>query len=258
MSNSNEEKTKVLIVEDESIVAKDIQNILLKNNYEILGIANNADTALNYLFQQLPDVILMDIMIKGNINGIELSQKIKEEYDVPIIFLTAYSDLPTLEKAKIVEPYAYITKPFKNSDILSAIEITLFRFKKDLERKKEKELLYSIVESKDQDPSANMIFVKSGGKMVKIKFEDIFIVEALKDYVTFHTTHGRYIVHATMKFIEEKLGQKDFIRAHRSFIVRIDKIQSIENQELVLENFPKTIPIGGNYKDEVFRRLNLL
>jgi len=138
MSNSNEEKTKVLIVEDESIVAKDIQNILLKNNYEILGIANNADTALNYLSQQLPDVILMDIMIKGNINGIELSHKIKEEYDVPIIFLTAYSDLPTLEKAKVIEPYAYITKPFKNSDILSAIEITLFRFKKDLERKKRK------------------------------------------------------------------------------------------------------------------------
>jgi DNA-binding LytR/AlgR family response regulator len=61
-----------------------------------------------------------------------------------------------------------------------------------------------------------------------------------------------------MKFIEEKLGNKDFIRAHRSYIVRIDKIQSIENQELVLENIQKSIPIGGNYKDEVFSRLNLL
>lgn len=255
---NNELKTKVLIVEDESIVAKDIQNILQKNNYEVIGIANNADTALNYLAKQMPGVILMDIMIKGNMNGIELSHKIKEEYDVPIIFLTAYSDLPTLEKAKLVEPYAYITKPFKNSDILSSIEIALFRHKKDLERKKEKEILYSIVESKEQDVSVRMIFVKSGGKMVKIKFDDIYIVEALKDYVTFHTTHGRYIVHATMKFIEEKLGSKEFIRAHRSFIVRIDKIQSIENQELILENFPKNIPIGGNYKDEVYKRLNLL
>ncbi len=255
---NNELKTKVLIIEDESIVAKDIQNILQKNNYEVIGIANNADTALNYLAQQMPDVILMDIMIKGNMNGIELSHKIKEEYDVPIIFLTAYSDLPTLEKAKIVEPYAYITKPFKNSDILSAIEITLFRFNKDIERKKEKELLYAIVESKDHDTSARMIFVKSDGKMVKIKFEDIYIVEALKDYVTFHTTHGRYIVHATMKFIEDRLGSKEFIRAHRSYIVRIDKIQSIENQELILENFTKNVPVGGNYKDEVYKRLNLL
>ncbi len=255
---NNELKTKVLIVEDESIVAKDIQNILQKNNYEVIGIANNADTALNYLAQQMPNVILMDIMIKGNMNGIELSHKIKEEYDIPIIFLTAYSDLPTLEKAKIVEPYAYITKPFKNSDILSAIEITLFRFNKDIERKKEKELLYAIVESKDRDTSTRMIFVKSGGKMVKIKFEDIYVVEALKDYVTFHTTHGRYIVHATMKFIEEKLGSKEFIRAHRSYIVRIDKIQSIENQELILENFTKNVPLGGNYKDEVYKRLNLL
>lgn len=253
-----EKKIKVLIVEDESIVAKDIQTILLKNNFEITGIANNADTALNYLSQNLPDVVLMDIMIKGNMNGIDLSHKIKEEYDVPIIFLTAYSDAPTLDKVKWVEPYAYITKPFKNSDILSAIEITLFRFKKDQERKKEKELLYSIVENQGKDTSANVIFVKSGGKMVKIKFDDIYIVEALKDYVTFHTTHGRYIVHATMKFIEEKLGSKEFIRAHRSFIVRIDKIQSIENQELILENFPKHIPIGGNYKDEVYKKLNLL
>lgn len=255
---SQDKKTKVLIVEDESIVAKDIQNILLKNNYEITGIANNADTALNYISQQVPDVILMDIMIKGNINGIELSHKIKEEYDVPIIFLTAYSDTSTIDKVKIVEPYAYITKPFKNSDVLTAIEITLFRHKKDLERKKEKELLYSIVEKQGKDVSSNVIFVKAGGKMVKIRFEDIFIVEALKDYVTFHTVQGRYIVHATMKFIEEKLGNKEFIRAHRSYIVRIDKIQSIENQELVLENFPKTIPIGGNYKDEIYKRLNLL
>jgi len=255
---SSEKKTKVLIVEDESIVAKDIQNILLKNNFEVLGVANNAETTLNYISQEVPDVILMDIMIKGNINGIELSHKIKEEYDIPIIFLTAYSDTPTLEKAKVVEPYAYISKPFKNADILSAIEISLFRHKKDLERKKEKELLYSIVEKQSKDTSTDIIFVKSGGKMVKIKYEDIYIVEALKDYVTFHTTHGRYIVHATMKFIEEKLGYQNFIRAHRSFIVRIDKIQSIENQELVLENFPKRIPIGGNYKDEIYKRLNLL
>lgn len=254
----SEKKHKVLVVEDESIVAKDIQNILLKNNFEITGVANNADTALNYLSQNVPDVILMDIMIKGNMSGIELSHKIKEEYDVPIIFLTAYSDSSTLERVKVLEPYAYITKPFKNSDILSAIEITLFRHKKDFERKKEKEMLYSIVERQGGDNSSNIIFVKAGGKMVKIKFEDIYIVEALKDYVTFHTTHGRYIVHATMKFIEEKLGSKDFIRAHRSFIVRMDKIQSIENHELALENFPKSIPIGGNYKDEVFKKLNLL
>ncbi|GIV27187.1 MAG: hypothetical protein KatS3mg027_1001 [Bacteroidia bacterium] len=85
---SSEKKTKVLIVEDESIVAKDIQNILLKNNFEVLGVANNAETALNYIAQETPDIILMDIMIKGNINGIELSHKIKEEYDIPIIFLT--------------------------------------------------------------------------------------------------------------------------------------------------------------------------
>lgn len=251
-------QTKVLIVEDESIVARDIQNILQKNNYEVIGIANNADTAMNTIAQNTPDIILMDIMIKGNINGIELSQKIKEEYDIPIIFLTAYSDVPTIEKAKFIEPYAYITKPFKNSDILSSIEIALFRHKKDLERKKEKELLYSIIENKEKEPSTNILFVKSNRQIIKIKFEDILVVEALKDYVTFYTTHGRYIVHATMKLIEEKLGHKEFIRAHRSYIVRIDKIKSIENQELILENFSKSIPIGGNYKDEVYQKLNLL
>jgi len=251
-------KVKVLIVEDETIVAKDIQQTLEKNNFEVIGIANNADTALNYISQQIPDIILMDIMIKGNMNGIELTYKIKEEYDIPVIFLTAYSDTTTLDKVKFVEPYAYITKPFKNNDLISSIEITLYRHKKDVERKKEKELLYSIVEKGDKDSSANMIFVKSGGKMVRIKFEDIYFVEALKDYVTFHTAQGRYIVHATMKFVEEKLGRKEFIRAHRSYIVRIDKIKSIENQELIIEDLQKSIPIGGSYKEEVFSRLNLL
>lgn len=250
--NVKKEKPKILIVEDETIVAKDIQNVLQKNNYEVIGTADNAEVAMNYISKNLPDVILMDIMIKGNMNGIELSQKIKAEYAIPIIFLTAYSDPTTLEKAKLIEPYSYITKPFKNSDILSAIEITLFK------HQKEKENLYSLIESKEEKPSSNMLFVKKDGKMVKIKFEDIFIVEALKDYVIFHTAHERYIVHATMKFIEEKLGNKEFLRTHRSYIVRIDKIQSIENQELILESFDKRIPIGGNYKENVYKKLNLL
>ncbi len=253
-----EERCKALIVEDESIVAKDIQNTLIKNNYEVIGVANNADTALNLISQNQPDFIMMDIMIKGNLNGIELAAKINEEYTIPIIFLTAYSDQSTLEKAKVTEPYAYITKPFKSSDIISAVELSLFRHKKDLERKREKEMLFSIVDGKDVSPSSNMIFVKTNDKMVKIKFEDIFIVEALKDYVTIHAAHGRYTIHATMKTIEQKLGFSQFLRAHRSFIVRIDKIQSIENQELVLENFPKRVPVGGKYKDELYQRLNLL
>jgi DNA-binding LytR/AlgR family response regulator len=250
-------KLNIFIVEDESIVAKDIQISLVKLGYNVVGVANNGADAIKQITEKHPDLVLMDIMIKGPLTGIEVCEKLKETLNIPVIYLTAYADEATLSKAKITEPYGYILKPFKEIDLHSSIEMSAYKHKKDVELKKERDFLYSLVENKD-DAGQEILFVKANSKLVKILLKDIYHVEALKDYVIINTQYARYTVHSTMKDIEKKLGTTQFIRVHRSFICRIDKIQAIENQNVVLENEKKVIPIGGSYREDLLSKLNLL
>ena len=247
----------VYIVEDESIVAKDIQNSLKKLGYNVLGISNNGADAIKNIVDLEPDIVLMDIMIKGTMTGIDVAEVIKKEYNIPVIFLTAYADESTLAKAKITEPYGYILKPFKEIDLHSTIEMAIYKHKKDSEVQKERDFLYSLVENKDE-AAKDILFVKSNSRLVKVNLKDIFYVEALKDYVVINTQYTRYTIHSTMKDIEKKLNNGDFIRVHRSFIVRIDKINSIENQTVVLEESKKVIPVGGSYREDLLSKLNMI
>jgi len=251
------EKLNIFIVEDESIVAKDIQNNLVKLGYNVLGIANNGKDAIEQIKETNPDVVLMDIMIKGDLTGIEVAEQIRKHISVPVIFLTAYADESTLSRAKVTEPYGYILKPFKEIDLHSTIEMAVYKHQKDSALQKERDFLYSLVENKDSSQS-DILFVKANSRLVKVYLKDIYYVEALKDYVIINTQYARYTVHSTMKDIEKKLGTIDFIRVHRSYIVRVDKIQAIENQTVVLENEKKAIPVGGSYRDELLGKLNLL
>jgi len=251
------EKLNIFIVEDESIVAKDIQNSLTKLGYNVVGMANNGKDAVEKIIEVKPDLVLMDIMIKGNMTGIEVSEKIKERINIPVIFLTAYADEGTLSRAKITEPYGYILKPFKEIDLHSTIEMAVYKHQKDAELLKERDFLYSLVENKD-DRNKDILFVKSNSRLVKVHLKDIYFVEALKDYVIINTEFARYTVHSTMKELDRKLGSEEFARVHRSFIARLDKIQSIDNQNVILENEKKVIPVGVSYREELMQKLNLL
>ena len=249
-------KVNILVVEDESIVSKDIQHSLKKIGYNVVGSASTGEKAIELALSEKPDLILMDIMLKGSMNGIEAADIIKKEMSIPVIFLTAYADESTLSKAKITEPYGYILKPFKEIDIQTSVEMAIYKHKKEQEIIKERDFLYSIVENKEKN--YDFIFVKSNSKLVKINCTDICFIEALKDYVVINTIDTRYTIHSTMKDIELKMGAIDFIRIHRSFIVRLDKIVSIEYPNLTLENDKKSIPIGGSYRDDLNAKIKLL
>jgi len=248
-------KINVLVVEDESIVSKDIQYSLKKLGYNVVGVAATGQKAIELCGEKLPDIILMDIMLKGDINGIEASTRIKEVYNIPVIFLTAYADENTLSKAKVTEPYAYIIKPFKEIDLHTSIEMAFYKHSKELEILKERDMLYNIVENKE---NKEFIFVKSKSRLIKLNTKDIFFIEALKDYVVINTLNKRYTIHSTMKEIERKMPQDFFLRVHRSYIVRLDKIAQIEQPNLILEENNKIIPIGGSYKEELIKRINLI
>lgn len=249
-------KINVLVVEDESIVSKDIQHSLTRLGYEVVGAAATGEKALELARAERPDVILMDIMLKGEMNGVEAAEIIRKELKLPVIFLTAYADEATLNKAKITEPYGYIIKPFKEIDLHTSIEMAIYKHQKERELERERDLLFSLAENRDHNDG--FIFVKSNSKLVKLNTKDIYFIEALKDYVVINTEHARYTIHSTMKEIEQKMGTAEFIRVHRSFIVRLDKIVTIEFPNLQLEGDKKPIPIGGSYREDLNNRIKLV
>ena len=211
-------KINVLVVEDESIVSKDIQHSLKKLGYSVVGAAATGEKAIELATSALPDIILMDIMLKGEMNGIEAADQIRKTKSIPVIFLTAYADEATLSKAKITEPYGYILKPFKEVDLYTTIEIALSKVKKD--RDQVNFLKFALLDT----VSNNSIFVKTKQRIEKVWFTDLLYVEALKDYVVLKTTEKNYTVHSTMKDMAAKLPNNHYTRVHRSYIVKTDRI----------------------------------
>lgn len=250
MSNNN-----ILVIEDEAIVSKDIQQSLKKLGYNIVGSAATGEKAIELANEFKPDLVLMDIMLKGDMSGIEAAEQIRANCKIPVIYLTAYADENTLSKAKVTEPYGYIIKPFKEIDLHTSIEMALYKHAKERDVIKERDFLYALVENKDAE---GVIFVKSNSRLVKVKTNEILFVEALKDYVVVNTMTAKYTIHSTMKDIERKLNQKEFQRVHRSYIVRLDKILAIEQPNIVIEGGKKLLPIGGSYKDELINKINLI
>jgi len=245
----------ILVVEDESIVRKDIEKSLEKLGYKVIGHADNGEKALELARQMKPDLALMDIQIKGGMSGIDTAEAIKQEMDIPIIYLTAFADESTLAKAKVTEPHGYILKPFKEVDLHTTIEMAMHKHGREREVKVENELLRSLTGFK---ASANYLFVKHQSRLVKVNVSDVYYVEALKDYMQIVTKDVKYTIHATMKDIERKLPKSVFQRLHRSFIVNMDKISAISGGDVVIADLNKEIPVGGNYKDEFGERINIL
>ncbi len=118
---------KIFIVEDEAIVAESLSDQLEKLGYIVTGNAPSGEEALRKIKKELPDLVLMDIMLEGEMDGVEVAQQIRELYGIPIIFLTAYSDPETLGRAKLTEPFGYLIKPYKERELLTTLEITLYK-----------------------------------------------------------------------------------------------------------------------------------
>lgn len=137
--NKLEELTKIFIVEDEGIVAADIKQLLLNLGYDVVGVVSTGEQAIEKIEENPINLILMDISLEGEMDGIEAAKRIQRRLDVPIIYLTAHSDKKTLERAKVTDPFGYIVKPFDKPTLHTSIEMAIYkhRMKKKLEEKDE-------------------------------------------------------------------------------------------------------------------------
>lgn len=139
-------KTKILIVEDEKIVAIDIKNTLVHLGYNVCGIALSGEDALKQIKETQPALVLMDIVLKGDMDGIEAAEHVRHRSNIPVIYLTAYADQKTLERAKITEPFGYIIKPFKEQELYTAIEMALYKHKMESKLKESEEKYHRLIE----------------------------------------------------------------------------------------------------------------
>jgi two-component system, cell cycle sensor histidine kinase and response regulator CckA len=141
---------KIIIVEDENIVALDIKKHLERTGYQVIGVVSTAKDLVDRLEIELPDLVLMDIKLKGEVNGLDLAESVKQTYDIPVVILTAFSDDETIERAKFSQAYGYIVKPFDDNELKSVIKFALYRYEME-NMLKEREQLFSTTFSSIDD-----------------------------------------------------------------------------------------------------------
>lgn len=140
-------KTKILVVEDESIVARDIRNMLVGLGYDVTAVVPGAKDAVQKAQETHPDIVLMDVMLQGEITGVEAAEQIYTHYNIPVVYLTAYADSTTVQQAKKTEPFGYIIKPFEERELQTTIEIALYKYKMQMELKDRERWLSTILKS---------------------------------------------------------------------------------------------------------------
>lgn len=247
-------KVKAIVVEDELIVRRDIEAILTQHGHTVVASCATGEEAASACATLRPDVVLMDIVLKGGISGIDAAMRIRQETGAPVIFLTANTDPATVNKARVAMPYGFIPKPFKPVDVLTAIEMGVHNHEKDMQLLRERDELRGTIGHRTEPAS---MFVNIKGRTQGIRFAEVHYVEALKDYVGIHLHDRRIVVHATLAEIERSLPQSAFLRVHRSYIVRVDRIKAIEGMDIIMEKNEQVIPIGGHHLANLRARLGL-
>jgi DNA-binding LytR/AlgR family response regulator len=238
-------KTKVLIVEDEFTIALDIESRLVNLGYEVVGIAINYDEALPYLLESEIDTALLDINLEDKKSGIDLGKLILKKFNIPVVFLTAYTDDETFIKANEANPMGYLNKPFKDSDLDHALKLAFKQFQ-HFELSKQ-------VNHLQENKTKEFIFIKNKGQLIKISINEILWIEALDNYTVIHLYNKRYIANSFLKDMLKTLGNS-FIRIHRSHAVAIDKITSIDDNTLFINDIH--LSISKSCKSNLLEKLN--
>jgi DNA-binding LytR/AlgR family response regulator len=257
------ETVKVLIVEDEAIVAMDLAAGLQMDGYEVAGIADNGEAALAIFRDEEVDIVLMDINIIGDTDGIDTAAALLKIRYVPIIFLTAFTDQKTVDRVKQICPAAFLSKPYSISNVRISIELALSNFAIARETEAGGKVV-SMPAQKENKPVIekesilqlnDFIFIKEHYRFIKIKTEDIQYLESSNNYVNIVCGPRKFVVRMQMSQILEKLIFNTIIRIHKSYAVNLLAITSFTDQDVTIDKLE--IPIGRSYKEDFLQHFNM-
>lgn len=235
---------KIGIVEDDLIIAASIEMTLAQIGYQPVTPVRNYADALAMIANENPDLLLLDITLEGKQDGIELAQKVNEQFGIPFIFLTSYSDPATVNRAKKANPYAYLVKPFNESDLFSAIEIAFNNYN------------HGLKPARTDLPAAQMkdaIFIKEGDIFYKVKLSDILYVESDNVYLNVYTHQKHYIARIKLDDFLNDYSGADFFRVHRSYAVNLNHLEAINS--LTVNVSGKEIPLQKIHRQELLERV---
>jgi DNA-binding LytR/AlgR family response regulator len=236
---------KILVVEDDEIQAESITVVIHELGYELVSIVDNAEKALTILKTHPVDLILMDIQINDKLTGIQLAHIIKRDIDIPIIYLTSFREKEIFNEAKNSLPSAYITKPYDPHALQSAIELSVF---------------HQEAAKLTNHPAAlvrDSFFIKDNGRLLKVKFDEIMVVEVEEKYCYIITSLKRYVINIRLKDLLDKLPN-DFIQIHRSYVVKKSAIEEVNYGSNEVTIRKKIFPIGKTFKTNLLQSLNYL
>ena len=231
-------KVKIVVVEDEIIIADHLCETLENLGYEVFEPAISYTEGKELIDTERPDIAILDINLSGRKDGIDLAKYIRENHDIPFIFLTSFADKATLERAKQVNPPAYLIKPFNKEELYTSIEIALFNYQKTKN-----------VEVKKKD----FVFVKQKQLFIKIYFKDILFLKSDHVYTEIFVDKGeKYIIRESLGEYANQLND-DFVRVHRSFIVNFQHITKVEANQLWINEFD--VPISKQHRNDILEKL---
>ena len=249
-----EHPIKILIVEDNVIIADDMQSMLEEIGYEVVDNVIVYEQAIEVLKNNHVDLVLIDIILASDKTGIDLGKHIRQNYNIPFIFVTSNSDKATVENAKTVKPDGYLVKPFEQQDLYTSIEIALSNFNYS-----KKEASTEIDGSGGESFTSNSvlkdsIFVKKQHLYYRIQFGDIQFIKADNVYLEVNTVDKKFLVRSHLKDYLEKLPKHKFYRAHKSYIVNVDHIDAINSKDIMINN--TLIPISKDFKEFIISSMN--
>ena len=225
-------KLNILIVEDELLIAEMLKETLFELDCNVLAIAKNYEQVFMNL-KQYPsiDFIFLDINLTDQQTGLDIAKKLNQEYKIPFIFLTSYSDSQTIQKAAALEPQGYLIKPFTKSDLLITLE--LFKSKHC-----KQEHFYEF---------------KDGVISMKIKHSEILWVQSENVYIEIKTINKHYVLRNSLQRFLDEINNQNFIKIHRSYIVNSQHIKSLTRNHIVVQN--EKLPISRKYYDELLKKI---
>ena len=242
-------EVNILIVEDEMIVAEDISDCMINLGYCVTGIAESYSNAIKQLETNQPDIVIIDIILKGKETGIDLGHYIRNTLDIPFIYLTSHSNKYIVNEAGKTNPNAYLVKPFKKEELYSSIEIALINYagKRDEKFKK----------SNNEDLIINdSIFIKCNGYFSKLPLLDIVYFKSDGNYLELYTQNKkRCIIRATLKEFINVLPKNKFIKVHHSYVVNVNYIIKLTYTSIFTSDYE--IPISRNKKNEIMKKIQI-
>ncbi len=227
-----------LIIDDDEIARRSVQHCVERTDFlQLVASCSNIPEALKVIREKKIDLILLDVEMP-EMSGIDFLRTFKE---IPQIILI------TGKKEYAAEAFDHDVTDF----LLKPIEYSRF-----LKAAMKAQAIHGEMEVKNENGEDSIFIKKEGNRLIRLTASDIIWIEALADYVNIHTKDSRHTVLATMKSIEAKLSSKDFVRIHRSYIVRLDKVSEIEENTVTVSG--KVLPVSRSHKEDLFKRLKLL